>query len=208
MAIITPPPTSEDLGVRPNTELIFVFDDLLPAWIQQWGAEQMDAFDWRYGQASYPGGARFFGQILKDHAGVQKQPWPLIIDLIIEAFLRTKLKEIIPDARFLESKKIIANGQLPSTPANPHSDTQSSNMWTMIYHCSDTLGGNNLFFDSDTESLTIIKEVEFKQGRCVLFPSWYIHQGLAPVEGWRITIAYHMQIETRINPPRFISSVL
>lgn len=223
MAIITETPLKEDTSINPNPDLIFYFDDLLPSWIQQWGAEEMDSFEWRYGQASYPGGSRFFGQILKDHSGIHKTPWPNIVDIIYESFKRNKLTTLLPDAKLGEAKKVIVNGQLPSTPANPHADTQSSNMWTLIYHCSDT-DGDNLFFTSEeipelkdkprinnihrTQDILEIKRVPFKQGRCVLFPSWYIHQGLSPTDGWRITIAFHMNIETSMNPPRFITSVL
>ena len=223
MAIITPKPLQEDVSIFPTPNLIFYFDDLLPQWMQDWGEQQMDSVEWKYGQASYPGGSRFFGQILKDHSGEHKKPWPSIVDVIYEAFVRTKLFEVIPDAAVGEVKKVILNAQLPSTPANPHADTQASNMWTLVYHCSNT-DGDNLFFTSEeipelknkpqinnihrSQGLTEIKRVPFKQGRCVLFPSWYIHQGLAPSDGWRITIAFHMNIETSLNPPKFITSIL
>jgi hypothetical protein len=223
MAIITKKPLEEDKSIHPDPNLIFYFDNLLPEWIEKWGVDQMGNFDWRYGQASYPGGGQFFGQILKDHTGMHNMPWPSIVDTIYEAFKRTKLLELIPDARITEAKKVIVNGQLPTTPADPHADTQASNMWTMVYHCSDT-DGDNLFFTSEeipelknkprinnmhrSQRLTEIKRVPFKQGRCVLFPSWYIHQGLTPTNGWRITIAFHMNIETSINPPRFITSII
>jgi len=219
MAIINSVIT-EDTTIRPNPDLIFCFDDLLPEWIQDWGIDQMLNFDWKYGQASYPGGGKFFGQILKDHRGAHMTPWPPIIDIIFESFRRNKLKTLMPDANLLEIKKLIVNGQLPNTPANPHSDTQASDMWTMVYHCSDTDGGN-AFFDGnipthnkpllntvpEDNSLVKIKDIDFKKGRCVLFPSWYIHQGLAPSNGWRITIAFHMLIETSLNQPRYITSL-
>ena len=207
MAIITPPPPTENTDIRPTADNIFCFDNLLPEWIVKWGADQMSSFDWRYGQASYPGGGKFFGQILKDHGGHYCEPWPPIVGIIFEAFIRTKLEELLPDAQFLETKKIIVNGQLPNTPANPHADTVASNMWTLVYHCSDT-DGDNLFFDENDGNLVEINRIAFKQGRCVLFPSWYIHQGLVPTDGWRITIAFHMLINSSINQNKFITSVL
>lgn len=64
MAIITTPPQTEDFSVLPRSEMIFSFDDLLPQWMVYWGDEIMQNFNWKYGQSAYPGGDRFFGQIL------------------------------------------------------------------------------------------------------------------------------------------------
>lgn len=223
MAIIQEKDPQENLNISPSADYIFYWDNMLPEWTRVWAMEQMDAMEWKYGQASYPGGGKFFGQILKDHNGEYKKPWSPIIDVIFQAFIRTKLNEVLPNAQYLSTKKIIINGQLPHTPADPHSDTQAANCWTMIYHCSDT-DGDNLFFDADLreefrnkpilahahndDTLTEIARISFKQGRCVLFPSWYIHQGLAPTDGWRVTIAFHMQIASDINQNRFITSII
>ena len=206
MAVISDPPLTEDFSVAPDPQYIFVFDDLLPQWLVTWGDEMMQNFNWKYGQSAYPGGDRFFGQILKDDSIIREEPWPMIVNLIPRAFRTTKIKQVLgADSQLLDIKKILVNGQLPATPGNPHKDSSTSNMWTMVYHCSNTDGGN-VFYKDDTGK-DIIKEVEFKQGRCVLFPSWYTHTGLPPTTGWRITIAYHMVIESSLNQKRFLTAI-
>jgi hypothetical protein len=206
MAIITTPPQTEDFSIDPNPDLILQFDDLFPQWLISWGDEMMQNFNWKYGQSAYPGGERFFGQVLKDDHVLREEPWPMIVNLIPRAFRAAKIKELLGhDSQFLETKKILVNGQLPSTPGNPHKDSSSSNMWTLIYHCSNTDGSNQFYKDDSGKEC--IKEIPFKQGRCVLFPSWYTHVGNAPTTGWRITIAYHMVIESSLNQKRFLNAI-
>jgi hypothetical protein len=206
MAIISNTPQTEDFSVKPDPNLIFYFDDLLPAWMTNWGDEMMQNFNWKYGQSAYPGGHRFFGQILKDDNIIREDPWPMIVNVIPRAFRATKIEELLGnDSMFIETKKILVNGQLPSTPGNPHKDSSNSNMWTLVYHCSDSDGSNGFYSDDSAKEL--IKEIPFKKGRCTLFPSWYTHVGNPPSYGWRITIAFHMAIESKLNQKRFLNAI-
>jgi hypothetical protein len=206
VAIIKSPDQTEDFSVLPDPNYIFVFDDLLPKWLVTWGDEMMQNFNWKYGQSAYPGGQRFFGQVLKDENIIREDPWPMIVNLIPRAFRASKIQELLgSNAQLIDIKKILVNGQLPSTPGNPHKDNSSSNAWTLVYHCSNTDGGNSFYKDDFGKE--IIKEVDFLPGRCVLFPSWYTHVGHAPTFGWRISIAYHMLIQSDLNQKRFLTSM-
>jgi len=186
-----------------NPDKIFVFDNVLPKWLVDYGAEELQDFDWKYGQSSYPGGGNFFGKCLFDGFETEGN-WPSIIKIALEGF-KAYCIETEFEFEIDHCDKILVNGQLPNTPADPHMDTIKQFHWTLLYYCNDSDGGTEFY--KSNKDLTLVKSVDFKQGRMVLFPSYYNHKGLCPTKKFRISFGYQMSARTPLNAPLAMASL-
>lgn len=203
MAKITFSHYTETSSSDADPEKILVFDNVLPDWIVKWGEESMADFDWRYDTRSYPTGNVFFGKTLLD-SFTDCRPFPPIVQLVLIGF-ENYLKENNWDMEIVNCTKILVNGQLPCTPGDPHCDTFMEDYWTLVYYCNDSSG--NTEFYKNQEDLTLVKSVEFKQGRIVLFPSFYNHKGCVPEKGLRITFGMQLHIKSSLTPRKLINTI-
>lgn len=186
-------------ALEPNLDLLVVNDDVIPDWLANTASRQMQHIEWVYKEGSYPGGKKFFTKTFYDVAlNLHDRECPNIIYDIAD-MMHEKVGEFLePEAKVDNFLRVMANGQLPDTPADIHQDLihGSQTAWSLIYYANDSDGGTK-FYANDFK--TVVKEVEFKKGRIVIFPSCWHHQGVAPSNSWRISLGYIFDIKTYLN---------
>lgn len=164
--------------------MVYVTDDLVSKQLADLVASNFRHFLWEYGNVGSPESPMFFGRVLYHKDGNINVPHDPNIDIIVNEG-RAFLKERLHHVKDVVLHRILVNGQLPGMIAAPHIDWETPDMATMVYYVSNSEGGGTQMFDANGNKADF---VNFKQGRSVFFPSMFLHEGVAPVSGWRISL--------------------
>ena len=163
---------------------MYVTDELIDKHVVDVVNSNFRHFLWEYGNVGSPNSPMFFGRVLYHKDGNINIPHDPNIDIIVEAG-KQFLKERLNGVKDVVLHRILVNGQLPEMVAAPHVDWDSEDMATMIYYVSNSNGGGTQLYNQEKNKIDF---VDFKQGRCVFFPSMMLHEGVAPTTGWRISL--------------------
>jgi len=164
--------------------MIYVTDELINRQTVDVVNSNFRHFLWEYGNVGSPESPMFFGRVLYHADGNIDIPRDPNIDTIVNAG-RQFLKERLHHVKDVVLHRILVNGQLPDMIAAPHVDWNSPDMATMVYYVSNSTGGGTQMFDANGNKADF---VDFKQGRSIFFPSMFLHEGVAPTTGWRISL--------------------
>jgi hypothetical protein len=173
--------------------MIYVTDELVNKQVVDIVASNFRHFLWEYGNVGSPESPMFFGRVLYHKDRSTNVEYDSNIDIIVNAgkdFLKQRLHHV----KDIVLHRILVNGQLPNMIAAPHVDWEGPDMATMVYYVSNSQGGGTQMFDADGNTADF---VDFKQGRSIFFPSMFLHEGVAPTTGWRISlgIMYRLILE-------------
>ena len=163
---------------------IRVFEDFLPEELRQTCYHKLSLPQW-----SFDGGSahsRFW------HMN------ELEVDPFFNTILMRYVLDAINDRAGYNIKRIYANGQTATQSGVIHRDHDDETAWTFLYYSTPNwkpaYAGNTIFFD---EKENIVKTVQYKSNRAVLFPSRIPHMAEAPARqygGLRTTIAYKLDM--------------
>ena len=184
---------------------ILVFDDLIPAFLQEQVEAVIPHLPLRFGHRGlgvYQGHETFSEQWSRDiQHGVEVSHTNFLADMPWE---RKSMWTVIHHNKAKLFKNVTENLQLNQVQINltteehfggKHTDAPDDTEqmkhpnWipshTMVYFLQ---GDTGMQFWNNNE---VIHSVEFKKGRCVVFPSSYLHEGLKPNEiSPRVTIGF------------------
>ena len=126
--------------------------------------------------------ARFFGNMLitDDQWMVPTPPY-----WFIDYFNKCIYNDICKDDNITHCHRILLNGQVKGQNSQNHCDSDYDCYLSVIYHASGT-SGSTWFVNSADED---VQEVEFKEGRLILFNSTLWHRGDPPSDNsYRISL--------------------
>lgn len=184
-----------------DKSLIFEFEDGLPLWLVTSGENQLKTLAFEYGHHAkdFDDGNPYFGRILLLRERNIDLACPYIIHNLIDFIRLDLLGRLDPCGKFVGLQRIAVNGQLPTQQPSKHLDHDLlPDMWTAVYYanCSD---GDTLFFDSLIHPEQLSYQSSFKQGKIVIFPSYFLHQAMSPTKNWRITIGITFEWITELS---------
>lgn len=184
-----------------NQDLIFVFDDVIP----NNTLNDIQSFDWDNISWNKIG----FSEVEFQSTGGWYRNYdfkkdiykPTFVNELLELAL-DKFKSIpnntVNNLEHLESYAIMSDTDYPSCKHEIHQDgALLGGAWSMLYHLVGTEGPTN-FYNNFFEK-QLIKSVDFKPGRLIVFPSLYPHKGMPQFRDKRITIDYLFKIESTLN---------
>lgn len=167
--------------VKTNTDLIYVFDDLLSQKILDDIARfDFDQLDWKHRPNHYAGGGT-----CRYVLGPGNPLRPAFL-ITTKKHIVNLLKQVDPDVDieavclefFIRSRNDGASGQAI------HKDCQEVGpIWTFLVHLKGEDGPTE--FVEEAGSTNVVASVDFRPGRVVVFPSLYSHHGLLPTSGDR-----------------------
>jgi hypothetical protein len=175
--------------------MVFVTDELINNTVVNNISTNFRNFLWQYGNVAAPEAPMFFGRVLYHNDGKINIEYDPNIDVVVESG-RKFLKDRLHGVKDIVLHRILVNGQLPGMYAGPHIDWSSEDMATMIYYVSDSQGGGTQLYNQTGNKSDF---VDFKQGRCVFFPSMMLHEGIAPTTGWRISLGIMFRLILKDN---------
>jgi hypothetical protein len=84
------------------------------------------------------------------------------------------------------------------TRAEIHPDSfETGGKWTMLYHLDGNSGSTD-FYNNSVKN-TVVKSIEFKPGRLIIFPGIYRHRGSIPNNGTRLVVNIRCEFDTKLN---------
>lgn len=157
------------------TDNIFVFDDIVPDWIYQSVCRNITSVPVTYGHRGLgPNqGHAFFSKVWPRYE-LNNIPWEF--SAIFESLNanRDKLGDVVE--LYLNQCQINITTQ--NLNGGLHLDIGHT-AWTMVHLiCGDS--GMDFWSDLPERGGTKIKEVDYKDNRCIIFPSNMLHRGLPP----------------------------
>ena len=79
-----------------------------------------------------------------------------------------------------------------------HPDSfETGGKWTMLYHLEGNSGSTDFYNNSIKD--TLIKSIEFKPNRLIIFPGIYRHRGNLPNTGTRLIVNIRCEFSTKLN---------
>lgn len=69
--------------------------------------------------------------------------------------------------------------------------------WTMLYHLDGNSGPTDFYNNSVKNA--VVKSVDFKPNRLIIFPGIYMHRGSLPDSGTRLVVNIRCEIDTKFN---------
>lgn len=181
----------EDLRfVETNPDLILCFDNVLDQSI----LDQVSNFDWN---SLAPTRRRANGFV---------KTYPFKIESL--DFLETMrdagfscFQTIDPSAKLTAISTFLfglSENDGRMTRAEIHPDVfEPGGKWTMLYHL-DGNSGTTDFYNNAIKN-KVIKSVEFKPGRLIIFPGVYMHEGKLPTSGTRLVVNIRCEFDTKLN---------
>ena len=161
---------------------VLTIDELVePDLIKSMHHEYAHNYYWQYGHHGSDDSPRFF-------VAQKNINGSTIFNCPFQIYLKTKIENEL-NCRFTYIDDIYLNGQTKGFDGGEHIDVLASgdtiDRMTVLYMVNhehtDTIGN---FYCSN-------KEIEFKPGRIVMFPSIFVHEGKAPTNNHlRITLAW------------------
>lgn len=173
---------------------VFVFDHVLPKWLEESGENQFYRFPLEYNHYTKDENPPFFGKCLfNKKTGVYIQA-PYFVDALCD-YIRFDIPgKIDPQATFNEFQRVVINGQTGGMCPGRHADYDDYNIWTAVYFLLGTSGDLVFYLDNET------KKVKFRKHRLVVFNSRIEHEALAPDMGdWRMSIGINWYMDTKFN---------
>ncbi len=176
--------------VKTNKDLIYVFDDVL----DHREIEQINNFDW-----------------FSNNWDNGYNCWPLPCPELPFAHMLCSrmiqyLESIDKDVKLIEhigSYFVLRHHTRENLTDNIHRDFYDKKyVWTGIFHLIGKSGPT--VFYPDFESLEPIKEIDFKPGRLIIFPSLYAHHaGIFDVSEMRLVHSVRLLIDSKLNEKYF-----
>lgn len=183
-----------------NCDKIFVLDNT-PKWLQAFLEQNFRWFRFmthNHGDPAKPEDGWLFGCMLFD---VKNMGWfhdtPASVYALHEYFMKELVFEIDKNVTIRDLVRIRVNGMNSSSYSGPHTDSDKDNIWAALYYVNDSSGTTDIF-DLDG---SLVKSIEPKAGRFVVFPARFKHKGNAPsnTNDWRITLNFNYVIDGEIN---------
>ena len=186
-----------------DNRFIFVIDDFFPEWLVGVINSRMESEPWylgHYGDVKDISQQSIFGASYLVNGGQVSlgnapKTTPYVVTLFQDAVER-ELPNRIPGWQHRRLFRSRSNGQLPGQDTGAHTDGAPPGLWSLVYHINDSDGPTRFFRTNEQTSTIESQDIEFKKGRCVIFPSYYWHQGLAPTKNWRMTFGFIFEART------------
>jgi hypothetical protein len=176
----------EVLSVNTNTDLIYVFDDVLDE--NELADTQNFIWEWlpwreRNNYSLGGGTARFDFYV--------SNPVDPPFLTYSKAKVVSRIKETLDSSAELVAVgaefAIRSTSNAQASGQGIHRDCQElGSIWSILIHVMGDSGATE-FFDNDKDR-NLVKSVPFKAGRIVMFPSLYLHRGCLPEQGKRISM--------------------
>ena len=192
---------------RINPDKIIVLDDI-PQWMAEFGRDQFKWFRFsthHYGDPARPEDGWLFGCMLFDKQGLG---WfhdaPNFTFALNEYFMKHAVFTADKNAVIRDLTRVRVNGMNPACVAGLHTDSDKSNYWAVLYYVNDSTGSTDIY-DLDN---SLVKSIEPKSGRMIMFPACYQHKANPPTgkDHWRVTLNYNYIIEGDLNKNLFVYS--
>lgn len=74
---------------------------------------------------------------------------------------------------------------------------ETGGKWTMLYHLDGNSGPTD-FYNNSVKNI-VVKSVEFKPNRLIIFPGIYMHRGSLPDSGTRLVVNIRCEFDTKFN---------
>lgn len=171
------------MRLMPVKEKIKVVDNYFPEWFVTRVSHELEFMPVRYNNTPYANfrQARFFGAtLMQQDRFLDIPPW-----WVVEYFNECMYHDICKEWTTHACLRVLLNGQLPGQHGCNHTDSDSNNYLSVIYH-GHGVDGDTVFVDNDTGE--DIQRVSFKEGRLVIFNSLLMHRSDAPSQGYRVTL--------------------
>jgi hypothetical protein len=181
----------EDLKfVETNPDLIFCFDNVLDQSI----LDKVSNFDWNSlvptrGRANgfiktytFKIGSLDFLETMRDAGSSCFQTMDASAKLITASSFLFGLSE--------------NDGRMITQEIHPDS-FETGGKWTMLYHLDGNSGSTDFYNNSIKD--TLIKSIEFKPNRLIIFPGIYRHRGNLPDTGTRLVVNIRCEFSTKLN---------
>lgn len=184
MKILYPPQSKEDIRI---------FDNQISNYLIKSSDDQLTSIIWEYGHRTYDDnhdiGTDFFGYMFYYKPENLYKPVIPFANVLLDCIQY----EIAPKiGKFNGFYKAVFNGQTPNQDPGIHNDSeQVNNFWTAVYYYNNATGGTEFFNNNTAECITTVK---FKQGRFVVFPSWYNHRAQQTTSPFRISLGIMFEV--------------
>ena len=194
---------------RINPDKIIVLDDI-PQWMIAFGQDQFKQFRFsthHYGDPARPEDGWLFGGMLFDkytHGMNWLRDAHNFAFTLNEYFMKHAVFTADKNAVIRNLIRVRVNGMNTSCFAGVHTDSSLPDHWAVLYYVTDSTGSTDIY-DLDN---SLVKSIEPKAGRMVMFPAGYPHKANPPSENhqWRITLNYNYIIEGNLNKNLFVYS--
>ena len=192
---------------RINPDKIIVLDDI-PQWMIAFGQDQFKYFRFsthHYGDPARPEDGWLFGCMLFDKNGMN---WfhdaPNFAFALNEYITKHAVFTADNTAVIRDLIRVRVNGMNPACIAGVHTDSSKPDHWAVLYYVTDSTGSTDIY-DLDN---SLVKSIEPKAGRMIMFPACYPHKANPPSENhqWRVTLNYNYVIEGNLNKNIFVYS--
>jgi hypothetical protein len=181
----------EDLKfVETNPELIFCFDDVLDQSI----LDKVSNFDWN----------SLVPIVRKSNGFVKTYTFKIgsldFLEIMRDAGVSC-FQTMDASARLISASSFVFglsenNGRMIRAEIHPDA-FETGGKWTMLYHLHGNSGTTD-FYDNSIKN-TVIKSIEFKPGRLIIFPGIYRHRGSLPNSGTRLVVNIRCEFSTKLN---------
>jgi len=167
---------------------IFVFDDIVPDWIYEHTIKNIANIPVTFGHSGLGPyqGYSFFSKVWTRQE-LEQLPWYLSASFYALNNARRRLGdvtnlELVQTQLNITTKNLTGNLHVDSGPDVPS--------WTMV-HLITGDSGMDFWTNHPDHNGTKIKEIEYKDNRCIIFPSSIFHRGLTCIEAEpRISVGY------------------
>ena len=172
-----------------NADDIVVLDDIVPNWLHEDVVKNIPHTPVTFGHRGlgpYQGHQFFSNQWT--HEQIENAPCQLRAVWSAFESQKKKISERVGD---IELNQIQINITTKNLNGGLHVDsTENVPAYTMVYLVHGD-SGMDFWSDNPDNGGKMFKEVPYKSGRCIVFPSRYIHRGLPTIEiEPRISIGY------------------
>ena len=183
--------SAEDLKfVETNPDLIFCFDDVLDQSI----LDKVSNFDWN----------SLVPVVRKSNGFVKTYTFKIGSLDFLETMSNTGFscfQTMDTSARLITASSFLFglsenDGRMITQEIHPDS-FETGGKWTMLYHLEGNSGSTDFYNNSIKD--TLIKSIEFKPNRLIIFPGIYRHRGNLPDTGTRLIVNIRCEFSTKLN---------
>ena len=159
-----------------------VIDNYFPDWMVDMIAMDLETIPVKYSNSPYADfeKSRFFGSMLMLDDKFMDLPYYWFVDY----FNRCMYNDVCKEYNLSHCHRVLLNGQLPNQIGCNHTDADSEDYLTVLYHGSGT-SGDTVMVDKEGND---IERISFKRGRLIIFNSSHWHRGECPDEGYRVSL--------------------
>ena len=175
-----------------DTSLIYESESLLDPFTVSWISNELSEYPVSYGHRASEDGETFFGRIFfwdGFREQFHQKNLPASVDYLTN-FVVSWLPSVV-GREYCGLRRIALNAQLPGQTGGVHvDDEEDTTLWTVLYYITDS-SGDTLIYDGEE----VCHSCKYKQGKFVAFPSTYVHNAEAPESGWRMSLAFGIQVQ-------------